>query len=106
MDRRGFLKLFGGVAAAAAAAPMIPFNRVWSFPSKIVIPDSGALGRAFGFDWSDEVTVGSLIQIRYPQQFIVRDDCYFREHDQLTEILKVGDIFTLASVNSINPPRR
>lgn len=30
--------MFGGVAAAAAAAPLIPFGRVWSFPSKIVVP--------------------------------------------------------------------
>lgn len=34
MDRRGFLKFLGAGAASAA----IPFGRVWSFPSKIVIP--------------------------------------------------------------------
>jgi hypothetical protein len=34
MDRRGFLKFLGAGAASAA----IPFGRVWSFPSNIVIP--------------------------------------------------------------------
>lgn len=39
LERRGFLKMFAGAAAAAAVAPLIPFGRVWSFPSKIVIPE-------------------------------------------------------------------
>ena len=33
MNRRSFLQL----AIAAVAAEAIPFNRVWSFPSKIVV---------------------------------------------------------------------
>lgn len=34
MNRRGFLGMIGGLLVSEA----IPFNRVWSFPSKIVIP--------------------------------------------------------------------
>jgi hypothetical protein len=37
MDRRGFLKLLGGTVGGLALAEAIPFNRVWSFPKKIVI---------------------------------------------------------------------
>lgn len=38
MDRRGFLKMFSAGAAGLALEQAIPFGRVWSFPSKIVIP--------------------------------------------------------------------
>jgi hypothetical protein len=38
MDRRGFLKLFGMATAGLALKEAIPFGRVWSFPSAIVIP--------------------------------------------------------------------
>lgn len=37
MNRRGFLGLLGGALAAGALKEVIPFNRVWSFPSKIVV---------------------------------------------------------------------
>lgn len=40
MDRRRFLQLLTSGAAAAAVAPVIPFGRVWSFPTKIVLPFS------------------------------------------------------------------
>lgn len=36
-ERRGFLKLFGAGVAGIALEQAIPFNRVWSFPKKIVI---------------------------------------------------------------------
>lgn len=36
-DRRGFLRLLGGAAMAVAMEEAIPFGRVWSFPSRIVI---------------------------------------------------------------------
>lgn len=52
MDRRGFLKLFGGAAAAGVAAPLIPFNRVWSFPKNIVIAKTFA-----DFEIGDMVTI-------------------------------------------------
>lgn len=41
MNRRGFLSLLGGVLAAGALNEVIPLGRVWSFPSKIVVPWRG-----------------------------------------------------------------
>jgi hypothetical protein len=38
VNRRGFLKLFGLAVAGVAIDQAIPLGRVWSFPSKIVIP--------------------------------------------------------------------
>lgn len=40
MDRRRFLKFLGIGGVSLAAAEAIPFGRVWSFPSKIVIPEA------------------------------------------------------------------
>lgn len=40
MNRRGFLQLLGLGAGAIAAEQVIPFNRVWSFPTQIVMPGS------------------------------------------------------------------
>ena len=40
MNRRGFLKMLGAVAGGIALNEAIPLNRVWSFPSKIVVPDT------------------------------------------------------------------
>ena len=88
MDRRRFLSLFGVGVAGLALEQAIPLGRVWSFPKEIVVAQS----------------LGTMLQIRIPQRFTVRD--YLREHDQLTEILKVGDVFAIASVNKINPPPR
>lgn len=101
MDRRGFLKLFGGVAAAAAAAPLIPFNRVWSFPKEIVIgrtlqfrfPPRFAIGDQFSI--GDVVTVeesGGLID---PLQYFVVQavtpmDCYLYPALDLGKGLQFG----------------
>lgn len=38
MNRRSFLFSALAFAAAEAAKEVIPFNRVWSFPKRIVIP--------------------------------------------------------------------
>jgi len=38
MNRRNFLRILGGTALAVAIEEAIPLNRVWSFPSKIVVP--------------------------------------------------------------------
>ena len=73
MDRRGFLNLLGAGVAGIALDQAIPFNRAWSFPSKIVIPEKGILGRASGFEWDSEVNVGSLTQIRVPARFEIGD---------------------------------
>lgn len=39
MNRRGFLKFLGAGVAGIALEEAIPFNRVWFFPKKIVIPE-------------------------------------------------------------------
>jgi len=39
MQRRGFLQLLGGTVAGIALEQAIPFGRVWSFPSEIIIPN-------------------------------------------------------------------
>lgn len=73
MNRRNFLSLFSAGVAGLALEQAIPLGRVWSFPKEIVIPTSGVLGRVMGFDWSDEVTVGSLTPIRIPRRFEIGD---------------------------------
>lgn len=73
MNRRSFLSLFSAGVAGIALEQAIPLGRVWSFPKKIVIANPGVLGRAYGFDWSDEVTVGSLTPIRIPAPLEIGD---------------------------------
>lgn len=41
MNRRSFLRSLGAAVAGIALGEAIPFNRVWSFPSKIVVPVAG-----------------------------------------------------------------
>jgi hypothetical protein len=41
MNRRNFLGLFSAGVAGLALEQAIPLGRVWSFPSKIVIPRPG-----------------------------------------------------------------
>lgn len=38
MNRRSFLRSLGAAVAGIALGEAIPFNRVWSFPSKIMVP--------------------------------------------------------------------
>jgi hypothetical protein len=40
MNRRSFFKFLGAGAATLALSEAIPFGRVWSFPSKIVVPEN------------------------------------------------------------------
>lgn len=42
-SRRGFLQLFGLAIGGLALEQAIPFNRVWSFPSQIVVPSDAEL---------------------------------------------------------------
>lgn len=37
LDRRNFLRGLGALVGGVALEQAIPFNRVWSFPSKVVI---------------------------------------------------------------------
>lgn len=106
MNRRGFLGLLAGVAGIALDQA-IPFNRVWSFPSEIVVPPLAGL--AFKIHWYTpgeveelyrKVKIGTTVRIRMPQRFIVRD--YLRERDQLTKILKVGDTFDTFTLEQVN----
>jgi hypothetical protein len=41
MNRRSFFRFLGAAAATLALSEAIPFGRVWSFPSKIVVPETG-----------------------------------------------------------------
>jgi hypothetical protein len=43
MNRRSFLSLLGMSVGGLALEQAIPFNRVWSFPKKIVIPSTEEL---------------------------------------------------------------
>jgi hypothetical protein len=40
MNRRSFFRFLGAGAATLALSEAIPFGRVWSFPSKIVVPEN------------------------------------------------------------------
>lgn len=81
MDRRGFFKVLGIGLGGIALEQAIPFGRVWSFPSEIVIPEyeittawislkvleilkkqliferpfDGTFGRAVRFNYQDEL---------------------------------------------------
>jgi hypothetical protein len=67
VNRRSFFKLFGAGAATLALSEAIPFVRVWSFPSKIVVPEP-----TISFD-GNPLRVGQTIRIRMPQRWMVRD---------------------------------
>jgi hypothetical protein len=56
MDRRKFFKLLGMGVAGVALDQAIPFNRVWSFPSNIVVPN-----RLLTTEW---VTMESLLILK------------------------------------------
>ena len=75
MDRRGFLGLLGMGVAGIALEQAIPFNRVWSFPKKIVIPDSRAkLGEVFmtRFPASYKIEIGDVVRFSdWPGLFVV-----------------------------------
>lgn len=94
MNRRGFLGMLGAAVAGIALKEAIPLGRVWSFPSKIVIPPSGnqflttdwitrehlqALKNHMDFgelvDYSalgnKELAIGQIIRIRTPQKYVI-----------------------------------
>jgi len=75
MDRRGFFKLFGAGVAGIALEQAIPLGRVWSFPSKIVLPkpwQKDAIDLALRGDYT-AFRVGDTIRIVIPQRWVVRD---------------------------------
>jgi hypothetical protein len=85
VDRRGFFKLFGLGIGGIALEQAIPFNRVWSFPTKIMLP-------VHPFDFRAELTrslnrLGKVMPELIPEL-------------ELCE----GDIITMASVNRLNMP--
>jgi hypothetical protein len=86
MDRRGFLKWFSAGVAGIALEQAIPLGRVWSFPSKIVLPQNPVLLCNFlpitwytreslyqlfkrTYELDGTVRVGSNILIRFPQRY-------------------------------------
>lgn len=74
MERRGFLKLFGGAVAGIALEQAIPLGRVWSFPKKIVVSDWAVPKSTFitvrelHFQNGDIVTIAGI-----PRNFVVLD---------------------------------
>lgn len=52
MNRRSFFRFLGAGAATLALSEAIPFGRVWSFPSKIVVPKIVAVDLAYYSDFS------------------------------------------------------
>ena len=80
MDRRTFLKFLGTAAALGCAAELVPGNRVWSFPSKIVIPPR---------PWEKRSQVGSIHGIRIPSRWIVVDTFEITDFGVLMPIVPV-----------------
>jgi hypothetical protein len=70
VNRRSFFRFLGAGAATLALSEAIPFGRVWSFPSKIVVPEMPV---AVGEFFDVPMRVGQTIRIRFPQRWIVRD---------------------------------
>jgi hypothetical protein len=70
VNRRSFFRFLGAGAATLALSEAIPFGRVWSFPSKIVVPEQSVTCGEF-FDVP--MRVGQTVRIRFPQRWIVRD---------------------------------
>jgi hypothetical protein len=85
MDRRGFLSLAGLGIAGVALDQAIPFNRVWSFPKKIV-----TARRAFNLD-GYETSEGGFIP--------------YRDIHAIEPALAVGDIITIAHLPRIFPAK-
>jgi|ERR1051326_6792424 hypothetical protein len=66
MNRRNFLALFGAAVAGIALDQAIPFNRVWSFPQNIVVPDSTLAIAPLSpfFAIGDIVSIGNFPDLR------------------------------------------
>ena len=60
MNRRGFLGMLVAAVAGVALNEAIPFGRVWSFPSKIVLPK----------------VVGAVITVRLPPRFLTEEEIW------------------------------
>ena len=74
MNRRNFLSLFSAGVAGIALEQAIPLGRVWSFPKEIVIPPLPLwnLRDDFESEFRKSFTIGSIMQIRMPERFIIR----------------------------------
>jgi hypothetical protein len=94
MNRRSFFRFLGAGAATLALSEAIPFGRVWSFPSKIVVPEQ--LSTIYFF--AQPLRIGSTIRIRFPQRWIVRDGLSYAPQGIATH----DEIFT---VTSLSPPQ-
>lgn len=65
MNRRGFLKLMGGVVGGIALEQAIPLGRVWSFPKRIVVGPSQIIpiGATFPVKWTRLSDIPLLFRI-------------------------------------------
>jgi len=91
MERRGFLKALGMLAGGIALEQAIPFGRVWSFPSKIVIPESLVLPEN-AFLHTEWITAESLRILKEKLVFVEhfnRDIPAHWQHTRTGSILKI-----------------
>jgi hypothetical protein len=86
MDRRSFFRLGAAALAGAALKEAIPFGRVWSFPSKIVIAKSGPVPLAMISDYQimAEIEMISLVPKdpygkQYPHPYVILTQTMTRE---------------------------
>lgn len=63
MNRRNFITSIGALVGGLALDKAIPFNRVWSFPSKIVIPKYTHLTYELGIRVSMELVEDDQYEI-------------------------------------------
>lgn len=85
MNRRGFLGMLIGGVAAAAAEQMIPLGRVWSFPSKIVIPEMPVVELA---QYSDYISLSSLPTLSYDRRAleVLKRNLVFRTYKNVAPV--------------------
>jgi hypothetical protein len=92
MDRRRFIKLLGMGAIGVTLGEAIPFNRVWSFPKKLVIPCR--------FDGTLEwITMESLALLKEKFRFI---EVASRKFDQELVQVKIGSYAEYYSESSLD----
>lgn len=94
MNRRNFITGIGALVGGLALDKAIPFNRVWSFPSKIVIPNRQLLGRHYDYIVMDDL-VGESRLTREQQIALVTA---FKETDKMNFYNKLNLGFSTIKV--------
>lgn len=97
MNRRNFFTSLTAGVAGLALNEAIPFGRVWSFPSNLVIAR-----HPFNFIAELERSWRHAADL-CPELFKNARLRAFRAAELCPELLKPGDIITIDSVNLVNP---